>query len=205
MSSQQQACQAVRAVLEAARPARGGAVGFTAYHAYRALEAIARNQPVGRPTLTRILGLGEAPVKTLLQRLCNQGLVEKTPRGHRLTREGWGTLRALGEAVVMGDPPETPLGPSKYLATSLLDPPRSLVDVYRVRDYLVMENCRKALIGGVEDGSVFFPGTPGEVVAHLTEWSPSIERGLLLIVPEECTARAYTGLLRLIEARLCKP
>ncbi len=203
MQNQQQACQAVKAVLEASKCQRGGAVAYKPYHVYIVLEAIKSNQPVGRPTLSKITGLGEAPLKTLLNRLGAIGLTEKTPRGHILTSKGWGTLKRLRETIIIGDPPSTPLGPSKSLATPLIPPPSSLVDVYNVRDYIVIEGCRKALIGGASQGRPVFPGVPPEAIANFSDWIPEIDDGLIVIAPLDCIPAAYTGIARLIAEEYC--
>ena len=198
-----QACQAVKAVLEIAEEERGGTPKYNSFHVYKTLEILARGSPRGRPTLVRELSLGEAPVKTLLQRLEEKGLAVKTSRGHTLTNTGWGTLRNIRELVVIADPPASPLEDPKALASPLVKPPKSLVEVYNIRDYIVREMCRISLIGGVESGVPHYPGAPEDVISQVTGWTPGIEDGVIIIVPGKCIDKAFTGLLKLILEEYC--
>lgn len=203
--SLQQACQAVKAVLKAAEPRRGGSTGYTAYHVVQALRLLSQEPPVGRPRLQRELGIGEAAAKTLLSRLERLGLAEKVPggRGHRASQAGIQYHAVLSRLIRFHRLRASPLGDSYALVTGVPEPVRDLVGVYHVRDYLVAEECRVSIIGGVEAGVPHYPGIPGGEAETLTAWDPGVERGVVVIVPRECLGKAYTGLLRLIMREYC--
>ncbi len=203
MLSLQRACQAVRAVLKAAEGVRGGSPAFNAYHIYRTLAILEKGGPVGRPTLARELGLGESPVKTLLQRLEDLGLAIKTGRGHVLSDDGWRIIRSLRDVIIMGKAPRSPLGDSMFIASPLVRSPKNLVDVYNIRDYIVGEECRTTLIGGIESGVPHYPGAPIEAIENLRDWAPGIDEGVIVIVPEACIDKAFTGLVKLIRKEYC--
>lgn len=169
-------------------------------------EASAR--PVGRPYLERSLGLGEASARSLLRRLRSLGLLEPAGRqGHRATPRGErlaGILGLIGEAPLAGAS-GIPWRPAVLLATPALEPPRSLVDVYRVRDYLVEEGCREAVIAGYTRGSLELPGIPwgdrlaGEIRGAVEGLARSLggpPAMLLLIVPARCRPQAYNAILK---------
>ncbi len=206
MSSQREACQAVEAVLRAAESSRGGSVGYTPYHVYTALKLLSERDPLGRPRLQRLLGLGEAPVKTLLQRLEALGLAAKAGkgRGHTTTERGRRLYRRVEEVVRLYRVRATPLGEAIVIVTPLLEPVRDLVGVYRVRDYLVAENCRLCIIGGVDNGIPQYPGLPEEEAGELRGLDPGVTRGVIVVVPRECVEKAFTGVLRLVSAEYCR-
>jgi len=185
-------------MLEAAEPHRGGLINYTAYHAYRLLEALHRG-PLGRPRIVRLLGLGEASAKTLLSRMRQLGLVERDPagRGYTLTRAGREALGSLSRLVRIYKPRLGVFEDTTAIVVAGVPAPRTLVDVYRVRDLLVMEGCREALIGGVEAGQPRYPGVPEELARFLEAWDPGVDQGLVIIAPGRCTPAAYTAALRL--------
>jgi len=203
--NQQQACQSVKAVLTAAESKKGGSVGYTAYHVYRALQLLSGDSPVGRPRLQKELGIGEAAAKTLLSRLESLGLAEKAPggKGHTATGKGREYYRLLSDSVRYYRVRATPLGDAYALVSPIPDPVRDLVEVYHVRDYLVAENCRVCIVGGVVNGVPQYPGVPEEERGSLSAWDPGVPRGLILVVPPDCFEKAYTGLLRLISEEYC--
>ena len=203
-------CGELGELARAAEPGPGGSAGYTLYHVLAALrEASAR--PVGRPYIEKALGLGEASARSLIKRLRSMGLLEPAGKsGHKATEKG-SRLASLHELVAEARAPGipgVPWRPAVILATPALDPPRSLVDVYMVRDYLVGEGCREAVIGGVEGGALRLPGIPEEQSQlRLELWRiveeqlqrPRGSQGLLVVVvPGYCRVQAYTALLKAI-------
>lgn len=194
-------CAAARRLIEAARTSQGGAPGFTATHLLMALNAIAREPGMGRPRLQALLGLGEAATRTLISRLIESGLAVRVSRGLRATEEGLRVLKSLSKAVIVEETPEALV--DEWGATVALfvavPPPKSLTDVYRVRDYLVEEGCRLAVIGGVSGGSVEVPGAPGYLASRIEQVAPqALSEATVIVVPSECRVKALNAALRLL-------
>lgn len=201
-------CGELEELARAAEPGPGGSAGYTVYHVIAALrEATAR--PVGRPYLEKVLGIGEASARSMIRRLRALGLLEPAGKsGHRATEKGArlaGLQSLIAEARATGIP-GIPWSPVVILATPALEPPRSLVDVYRVRDYIVREGCGEALIGGVRGGILELPGVPGEEI-RVELWRiveeqllrPLGSRNLLVVAaPERCKARVYAALVKAV-------
>jgi len=198
MSNPSGECAAAEKILAAAEAHRGGLLNYTAYHAFRLLEALSRG-PLGRPRIVRLLGLGEASVKTLLSRMRQLGLVDRDPagRGYILTRAGREALGSLSELIRIYKPRLGVFEDTTAIVVAGVPAPRTLVDVYRVRDVLVMEGCREALIGGVEAGQPHYPGVPEELARFLEAWDPGVDKGLVIIAPGHCIPAAYTAALRI--------
>ena len=68
-------CRLYRLAVEAARPRRGVRPSFQEWHVIGYL-LLAYHGPVGRPTASRVLGIGDTAVKTLQRRLREMGVVE---------------------------------------------------------------------------------------------------------------------------------
>ncbi len=194
-------CAAARRLIEAAKAGHGGAPGFTAAHLLLALKAVASEPGIGRPKLQALLGLGEAATRTLISRLAEAGLARRAPRGLRPSEEGLRVLKTLSRAMIVEETPEALV--EEWGATMALfiaaPPPRSLTDVYRVRDYLVEEGCRLAVIGGVSGGSVEVPGAPGYLASRIEQVAPQgIGEATVIVVPSECMVKALNAALRLL-------
>jgi len=192
------ACRAIETILRAAEKHRGGLLNYTAYHAYKLLRELARG-PLGRPRIVKTVGVGEASAKTLIARMKSMGLVERDPggRGYRLTVEGARVEGSLSRLLHVYKPPLGLFDDTTAIVVEGVPAPGSLVDVYRVRDLLVMEGCREALIGGVRGGEARYPGVPEELSRFLEAWDPGVQDGLVIIVPGRCTPAAFTAALRL--------
>ncbi|RLG80592.1 MAG: hypothetical protein DRO09_02920, partial [Thermoprotei archaeon] len=65
----------VDVIVKLASPAGGVKPRFTPYHVFMALRIIAEKGPIGRPSLMKDIGLGEASTKTLLRRMRSAGLI----------------------------------------------------------------------------------------------------------------------------------
>jgi len=190
-------CEALRLAMEAVKPSRGGAPQATTLHLAVLLSHASRG-PLGRPRLATILGLGEAPTRTLLARARSLGLVDHGPRGYTLTPKGARVLESLARNVKLEDTVEAP-GLEDPIALIVEAPgPADLTGVYRARDYIVMEECRTVLVGRCAGGVVELPGAP--MVAHVSECP---EGALVVIVPRECAAKAFNGVLRLLLEEYC--
>jgi len=198
MSPRAGVCEALRLAVEAVRPSRGGAPQATALHLAVLLSHASRG-PLGRPRLASLLGLGEAPTRTLLSRALSLGLVDHGPRGYTLTPKGASVLESLARLIKLEDDVEAP-GLDDVIALVVDAPgPGNLTGVYRVRDYIVMEECRTVVVGRCSSGVAELPGAPN--VAHVGECP---EGSLVVIVPRECAAKAFNGVLRMLLEEHCR-
>ena len=205
-------CEAVGLIVSISEPGRGGAAGFTACHALKLLEAASRGR-IGRPMAERLLGLGEASTKTLMRRLRALGLLAAGRGGHYATEAARGLLGVLDHVrcVKIPEHQSIPWRPAAMVATDLLEPPRGLVDVYHVRDYLVLEGCRTAVIAGVDRGLVTAPGVPDEDIPGFREHLAVVaseelvwDRALIIVVPWECRWAACAAILKAFYTRRCR-
>jgi hypothetical protein len=199
MSFPDQACEAAETIERASRPERGGLTGYTSGHVLIALRTL-NEGPVGRPLLRRKLGLGEAPVKTMLARLESLGLVKSTGRGRILTERGKILLGRWNETVGVWSVNLRVFGVADTLVLLIrgFKPPGSLTEVYMIRDYLVQSGCRTALIGGLDNGEPTFPGVPLEHVEMLKPYLPSVNRGVIILAPRECETNLLDAAVRII-------
>ncbi len=183
---------------------RGGSPGYGVYHVVRALEDLS-STPRGRPGLARDLGLGEAPVKTLIRRLRRHGLASGGQRGNRLTRLGLELLSTIRSLVrVSGPVRDVGWGECVVIHSPAVNPPVDIVSVYRIRDHLVEHGCRDAIIGGVRGGVLELPGVPEDLAREIRARVPSTGEGLVVIVPVDCLERGFEAVLDVIYSR-CKP
>jgi hypothetical protein len=206
-----EACSAARELLKVSSPERGGNPGFTVYHVIEALK-MARDRSLGRPALQRSLGLGEASAKTLLNRLKAEGLAVHAGRGVKASERGVRAVESLGSvlgyASLRAEIPGLWDEDAAIVYVACMRPPDSLLDVYRVRDYLVEEGCRSSVIGGGEAGGPYrFPGVPEDIERVIdTTLEGTGAEGLVVVVPVSCLPQAVSALVRMLaEECPCKP
>lgn len=197
-------CDSIDILLNATEPKKGGLTAYTTYHILKSL-SLMRERPIGRPNLERNLGIGEASARTLLRRLRELGLVRKTSNGHVLTEKGKKVIEKINNLIKI-----------KYIGRffgsnegyviiiSGLRPPKNLVDVYKIRDYLVIHNCRFPLVlGGFEGKKLLLPGIPEEIILRISEMVKSllgsVNRGVLIIINKECIEKALSASLSILK------
>ncbi len=202
-------CEEVRLAREAAEPGPGGAAGYTIYHVVAVLAEASRG-PIGRPSIEKALGLGEASARTIIRRLRGLGLLRPAGRsGHEATELGRRVaqlLRLVRVETVPRPSPGLPLNrPVAVAYTTLVPPPKDLTGVYMARDYLVFESCRTSIIGGVRGGRFHFPGLPGELegaaastVASVLGPPDELDEGLVVIVPGDCADKAFSAIVKMV-------
>ncbi len=183
-------------------PGRGGSPGFTPYHVLEALKLLSR-EPLGRVSLASRLGIGESSARTLIDRLEAQGLIVKSKSGVMLATKGLELLESLSRDVKIFDLDLGELGwsRSKLIVVKGFKPPVDLVEVYRIRDYIVAEGCRETIIGGFSKGTLIYPGMPEEiwrvVVAKIPREALE-EETLHLIIPAEKIKEAFNGIIKML-------
>ncbi len=214
-TSREDTCGALNTLVDVAKPMRGGDVGYTIFHAYRLLAEIC-DKPLGRPKISRLLGLGESSVKTLLRRLREAGLVMETSRGHKATNRGCTLASILSDTIRVklvehGNiefEDENGWGRAAIIAAKPLEPPRDLVSVYRVRDKLVMEVCGGAIIGGVNRGVYTFPGVPANIASQLASLAEKAGlgtgKGLVVFLREKDLHKGFSSIVRMVYEALCR-
>lgn len=67
----------------------------TLLDALSALLLIADEEPIGRPSISRILGIGDKRARNIVAKLREAGLVDVSRAGARLTGEAWRLLRGI--------------------------------------------------------------------------------------------------------------
>ena len=188
-------------MLAAATSERGGKPAYTPYHVLSALRILSQS-PIGRPQLARLLRLGESPVKTLLHRLSTLGLIERRGgRGRSLTPRGLETVSILDRVLLLVglEAEHSPFrAPSAVVFSPCIDPPRTIVEVCRVRDYLVEYGCRETVIGGIDNCTPYYPLVPRELQPRLDASEFKHCRGIIIVVPEKCTPSAVSAILRIL-------
>ncbi len=192
---------AARVLVRVASPVRGGSPGYSVFHVVRALEILSRG-PVGRVQLALELGVGEASSRTMLERLEGEGLVGKGRWGAFVTDRGLEVLRAFRDSfrIYRVNVEGLGWGEASLIVFKAMKPPRDLVEVYSIRDYIVAEGCRESIIGGVVGGSTIYPGMPRELKQLLDKSIPgeALEEGVThIIVKAGNEDRAISALIKL--------
>ena len=91
--SSRKTLQTIAAISRSASP--GPTPAFTAVHVCRAIMLIGDKGPIGRIELSRILGLGEGAVRTIIKHLSSSGFVDPAKDGCLLTQRGVVLYRSL--------------------------------------------------------------------------------------------------------------
>ncbi|MFN4046195.1 MAG: hypothetical protein ACK4H7_02510 [Acidilobaceae archaeon] len=193
---------AARILVRVASPVKGGSPGYSVHHVVKALEVLSQG-PVGRVHLASRLGIGEASSRTLLERLESEGLIERGRWGAIVTERGLQVLRAVKDSirVYRVNLEDLGWGGASLITVKGFKPPRDLVEVYSIRDYIVAEGCREAVIGGVEGGSPTYPGRPKELIDIIGGSIPREALGgdaLHVIVKSQNEDKTIDGLIKLI-------
>jgi DNA-binding Lrp family transcriptional regulator len=186
-------------------PSRGGSPGFTPYHVIEALKLLSR-EPLGRIGLASRLGIGESSARTLIERLEARGLIARSRLGVRLTREGLELLELLSRSIRVYDVDlgELSWGKAKLIVVKGVRPPAHLVEVYKIRDYIVAEGCREVMIGGFSQGTLVYPGMPEDIwriVLAKTPREALEEETLHVITPAGKFKEAFNGIVRMVASQ----
>ncbi len=194
------------------RIARGSGTAVRGFDEYQVLEALRLmvRGPLGRPTLEREVGIGEASAKTLLRSLREAGLAERCGTAHCVTEKGLAVVKALREVCLIGplkvDLPGD-LSKAVLAVSSAIEPPIDVVSVHHVRDHLVARSCKPVVIGAYwPPETVRFPGVPPETEKALVSavldafararCTVESERGAALVLaPHRCGSKAAAALI----------
>ncbi len=197
----------MRALRRIAATERGGAPGYSEWHVLEALRRMSA-EPLGRLSLSSVLGIGEASARTLLSRLEGEGLVSTAGRGRTLSERGRQLLEVLEAVLAVRRCSIQGLAGFEECAEAAFPtrPPSDLTQVYDVRDLLVSRGCRTSLIGFWRAGDVGFPGMPPEILSAVrgSVQVPQAGEGVILVVPLRCEPQLI-GALAELALRDCGP
>jgi biotin operon repressor len=209
MSSLGETCRLLRVINDVAQPRRNISPGFNKAHILMALHATSK-EPRNRCFLEKTLGIGEASVKTLVKRLKERGLVETSRhRGTVATDLGREIAGLVNSALIISS--------AKCSLTSSQDalviipgtnPPRNIVDVYKLRDHLVKSGCNISLIGGYDNNELVTPGIDKEYTDKLKQCILSIadsnileDHGVFIFFPQDIFYKCLDGVLAFLLSR----
>ncbi|GAB6134637.1 DUF4443 domain-containing protein [Thermococcus prieurii] len=134
--------------------------------------------PVGRKTISELLGIGEGSVRTLLRKLSWKKLIESSQRGHTLSEKGRELVerlsRAFSEVHTVGRVEGFPA-----YALIVKDPPE--FKSIELRDEAIRFFAKGAMILVVKNGEIVFPedGRP------LRETMPELAEKLSVLGPDD--------------------
>lgn len=134
--------------------------------------------PVGRKTISELLGLGEGSVRTLLRKLSKMNLIESSQRGHTLSEEGRELVERLSKSFSEVHAVGRVEGYPAY-AIVVRNPPE--FKSIELRDEAIRFFAKGAMILVVKNGEVVFPedGRP------LRETMPELAERLSVLRSEE--------------------
>ncbi|GEM_PF-317757 len=201
-------------VLRVAESRRGVAPAFTTYHVIKALDLLSRRR-LGRPTLGKELGLGDASTRTLLSRLREAGLVRSyRPLGTELTELGREVLKAVRSRIKIVGKVSTAGVCERCVASAVIVKGGikylSRLGVLGMRDLIVKSGADGALILKCAGGKVMMPTTEGDVEfsgALLKDIisKASLEDGDVIVVPlcrdgseSACLSYAVNAIVKLL-------
>ena len=210
MSSQDELCMAVKEVLNASKTDRGGYVGYTPYHVIEAMRFM-RDRPVGRHQLIQGLNIGEASAKTLIKRLRSNNIIMSSKTGHILTEKGTFILDKITSIYSISHIEGVWIPGFRepvVIASNYINPPVNIVDVYNIRDQIIIYKCSKVVIGSIIENELLFPGIPGDlsdtITSNLKFIKNLVNYATLIIIEKECIPNTINAILHIINNKCNK-
>lgn len=205
----------VKSVIE---PRRGVRPAFTAYEVLRAITLIHSSvRGLGRPTLMKMLGLGEASTRTMLRRLSEAGLITSRGYGFVVTEHGRHIAELISKYVLVVEhlPPDEVCSECTLSGVVLRDPLSAELggkSVLAIRDTAVREGARGALVIASEGRHLHLPlpgGGRGRVPHKLRQALRTLMKGgdiaILSICggtdPGSCVRTAFNAVFWLLTER----
>jgi predicted transcriptional regulator len=131
----------------AGKKAPGPSTSFTIFHIFYALELLSQN-PLGRNKLAEKLNVGDGAVRTIIARLVDAGLVEKSKEGCNLNKKGlefWGQFKEIFPKRI--EIPKSELTGSEFnFAFLVKDSGQKVGSGIDQRDAAIIAGARKALV-----------------------------------------------------------
>ncbi|ARM76545.1 DUF4443 domain-containing protein [Acidianus manzaensis] len=146
------------------KPKQGNRPNFDEAHVIYAMDIIYKEQPIGRPTLIRKLGLGEATVKTLLKRLKESNIIkvdkvggaELTELGKELLSE-WNSKISIEKTELKSISWNSMMIIAKNEADLL-----NKIKVTQLRDMIIKAGANAALIAIIKSNEIELPPKTSE-------------------------------------------
>lgn len=190
-------CAALSILTSLAAERRGVRPRFTRCHILRALEALGRHGPMGRPTLMKLLELGETSTKNLIRRLREQGLAVVDPVGGAyLTPKGRDLLSTLTKYLALlstrAPRPLAPWNCASVWSIRLIGAFVGPENVIRLRDEAIRAGVEGAVILVKRSSDLVMPTSSGfEKVDTLDAYSQLLSDGDLIVIIGSTTCREY--------------
>lgn len=149
---------------EVTKPKQGNRPNFDEAHVILTLTIIYAEQPIGRPTLMKRLGLGEATTRTLLRRLKELDLIRVDKvGGTELTETGKKLIEMWNSRIYMEKRDLKTINWNSIMVVakneaSLLDK----IKVLELRDMIIKAGANAALIAVVKNGHIEIPPKTNE-------------------------------------------
>jgi predicted transcriptional regulator len=203
MSSLEEACQLIQNLAKISEPKRNIYPGFNKAHVFLAIKWISHS-PRSRLFLEKNLGIGEASVKTLIKRLKEEGLVKTSKHsGSIATAKGVNLSRKLQRHIQIYKASCSPTSKNDLLILiPNISPPKEMVDVYSIRDYLVRSGCNISLIGGYHSSILEAPGVDSNYIEHLrrcieesSSYKLQNDEGIFIFLPKDLLSVCLDGIL----------
>lgn len=205
-------CAALSILTSLAAERRGVRPRFTRCHMLRALEVLSRHGPMGRPTLMRLLGLGETSTKNMIRRLREQGLVAVDPVGGAyLTPKGHELLSTLTRYLaLLSTKAPRPLAPWNCVSVWSIRLVGAFVgpeNVIKLRDEAIRAGVEGAVILVKRSSDLLMPTSTGfEKVDILGSYSQLLSDGDLIVIIGSATCREYVhceAVMRIVDV-ICR-
>jgi len=103
-------------------------------------------QPVSRAFLSKSLELGEGTVRSILDILKNQGLLESNNAGHYLSEKGNIIVKKIRDNIGIKQINKIPMFPNKKIIAIKIKNPEKTVNVVALRDEAVKNGAEGAVI-----------------------------------------------------------
>lgn len=209
MSSLEEVCHLIRSLDKIAEPRRNIYPGFNKAHVLLTIKWISES-PRSRIFLEKNLGIGEASVKTLIKRLKEEGLVATSKHsGSTATTKGSYVASKLGSHIRIYTSICNPTSKDDLLTIiPNLSPPKKMLDVYVVRDYLVESGCNISLIGGYYSNRLYAPGIDPDYIEDLkkcieasSDSNIASGQGVFVFFPKNMLPKCLNGILSFLLSR----
>jgi predicted transcriptional regulator len=155
----------LKVIEEAVKPKQGNKPKYDESHVILALEIINKEQPIGRLSLMKKLNISEAPIKTLLKRLREIGIIKVDKvGGAELTEEGKNIINEWNKKIFIS---HTYLNSINWKSIEIiLKNGRNILDkiaVISLRDSIIKEGADSALIAILTDKGIELPPKTDEL------------------------------------------
>jgi len=155
----------MKVIEEAVKPKQGNKPKYEEPHVILALETINKEQPIGRLSLMKKLNLSEAPIKTLLKRLREIGIIKVDKvGGAELTEEGKNLVDEWNNKIFIS---HVNLNSIKWKSIEIiLKNGRNILDkigVIPLRDSIIKTGADSVLIAILTDKGIELPPKTDEL------------------------------------------